>query len=532
MPDSEKLPIILLVNPANTLEGSLRDYETSIYPNLGLLTLGSSLQSKLDKKLLKARVYYLDGALYGNEMVYQQIADLAPDIKVLGLSCYTYNYASCLEIAKYAKKVNPNIITIMGNDHFSALAKLIMRKRVGIIDYGFSGNDIVDGFTDFAIDLLQENRLTFSSYAGLVYRGSEEDIKINPENYSEFNVLPLVNYQLQDSLLPHDQLYHNAQKTFYSYVKDDSLKVTVVDIARGCLKFAGKRSATNIPMNACDFCGIIPGAREVAYQSSLKSWEILRNAYEQGYNYLFLTADEFPSTFWKLAKEMVDTIPNWYTEIPQKNRPKIMCYARADSFRENYSQRIDLLMNKLGFDHFFVGLDGFTTSSLQAMRKGLNSNNTNIDLSEYNFKALSEISRRNGKVTAGAVITHFGITNKLLEQNFEALKNFVELYAPNFVELDFELLCPIPGSHAFSYLTVPGAAQKRAQELGVEVNNNYLSHLYEKYKEEDLFNPEELINDFIISCCPDINVDIAHEYLKRIRDLVDKYHIPYECSSL
>ena len=529
---NKKKTVILLVNPANTTKGALMDYETSIYPNLGLLTLGSALENNLNREGLDAEVFYLDGALYGNDKIYEQITQLYHNIVILGLSCYTYNYASCLEIAKYAKQLNPNTIIVIGNDHFSAISSLIMSKRSDIINYGFYGNDIVNGFTNFVTDTLL-GKVNLSTYAGLVYREHSGTIKFNPEDPTEFEHIPLVNYGLQDSLLPHDELYHRAQKSFYSYIQNDSFKVTVVDIARGCLKFGGKRNDANIPLNACDFCGIIPGSRAIAFQSTQRAWEIIKNAYEQGYNYLFLTADEFPSTFWSLAKDMVQMMPEWYIKTPVRLRPKIMCYARADSFRDNLIPRIDLLMGQLGFDHFFVGLDGFTTHSLKAMRKGLNSiNNDSAELIDYNFKAIHEIAQRKGKITAGAVITHIGITRELLEQNFTVLKEFIEKYSLYFIELDFELLCPIPGSHAFSYLTVPGVAQKRAQELSIEVNNQYLMKMYDKYKEEDLFDPEELVNDFILSCCPDITIELAREYLNRIRDLVDKYHIPYECSSL
>ena len=83
----------------------------------------------------------------------------------------------------------------------------------------------------------------------------------------------------------------------------------------------------------------------------------------------------------------------------------MMCYARADAFRERVQDRIDVLMNTLGFDHFFVGLDGFSSGSLRAMNKGINRRaNDTDDLLHHNLVACQEIARRGGKLSAGAVM--------------------------------------------------------------------------------------------------------------------------------
>lgn len=211
----------------------------------------------------------------------------------------------------------------------------------------------------------------------------------------------------------------------------------------------------------------------------------------------------------------------------------MMCYARADVFRENAQSRIDLLVNLLGVDHFFVGLDGFTEISLRAMNKGINRRANDIgDLVRYNLLACQEIARRGGKLTAGAVLTHIGITREIMEANFQLMSRIIGDYAHLFAELDFELLCPIPGSLSFEYLCKPGAARVRANALQLEVNDRYLDAIMPKYQEQDLFEPEELVEDFIVGCCPDITVELAYEYLRKVQSLAEKHHITYECSSL
>jgi hypothetical protein len=316
-------------------------------------------------------------------------------------------------------------------------------------------------------------------------------------------------------------------------MREEGLRTTVIDIARGCIKFAGRRNESGIPLNACDFCGIVPGSKAMAGQSAERAWAVIRNAFEQGYNYLFVTADELPSTFWPMLREMAARMPEWYLGLAPSRRPRMMGYARADAFRDNLHDRIDVLMGTLGFDHFFVGLDGFSTQSLRALNKGINRRaNDTDDLLEHNLSACREIARRGGRLTSGAVITHIGITPDMLEQNYRTMERLMRDYAHLFMELDFELLGPIPGSLAFDYLRRPGMARARADALGLNVNDRYLEKLHEKYRDEDELEPEELIRDFILGCCPDITVELAYDYLRRIRQLAVEEDIPYDCSSI
>jgi len=246
-----------------------------------------------------------------------------------------------------------------------------------------------------------------------------------------------------------------------------------------------------------------------------------------------VTADELPSTFWPLLRNMADQMPDWYRDLKPADRPRMMCYARADAFRERVQDRIDVLMNTLGFDHFFVGLDGFSSISLRAMNKGINrlANDTD-DLLHHNLVACREIARRGGKLSAGAVITHIGITPEMLETNYRMMRQIVRQYPRLFMELDFELLCPIPGSLAFDYLRRPGMARARADALGLNVDDRSLEELHSKYRGKDELDPQELTRDFILGCCPDITVEMAHEYLHRIRQLVIDEGIAYDCSNI
>lgn len=527
-------PQVLLVNPASTATAH-KIFEPNIYPNLGLLTLATALRGALQRKNITADVLYYDGSLLGDEFIRRYIERNAAHLSVIGYSSVTLNYGACLDLARHAKYCNPAIVNIIGNDHFSALYREIMTRRQDVFDYGFCGNDVVEGFVELVVGVLSGKTATLNSYAGLVFRDSRAPggIARCPENPLEFTKLPLPDYSLLDSLVPHSDKYIREQQAFYPHVRDEGLRITVVEIARGCLKFAGRRNDSGIPLNACDFCAIVPGSNALTAQSAQRAWEIIRNAVAHGYNYLFVTADELPSTFWSLLRTMADQMPAWYRELKPADRPRMMCYARADAFRERVEERIDLLMNTLGFDHFFVGLDGFSSHSLRAMNKGINRRANDMDdLLHHNLVACREIARRGGRLSAGAVITHMGITPTLLETNYQIMRQIIEQYPRLFVELDFELLCPIPGSLAFDYLRKPGMARAKADSLGVNVNDRQLEIFHSKYCGKDDLDPQELASDFILGCCPDITVAMAHEYLHKVRQLVADAGIAYDCCNI
>ena len=180
---------VLFVNAADTTR-HVSSANTAIYPNLGLLTLMSALA----QRILTHELGYLDGTVYGNGTIREFITENASSLKALCFSVLTANYGASIELARVAKTQNPNIITIFGNDHFSALAERIMRYQP-LVDFGFYGNDVVEGFTAFIVDFLAGQELSLETYPGLVYR-TPGTIHRNTERPDEYSRLPLVDYSL------------------------------------------------------------------------------------------------------------------------------------------------------------------------------------------------------------------------------------------------------------------------------------------------------------------------------------------------
>lgn len=356
----------------------------------------------------------------------------------------------------------------------------------------------------------------YSRYPGLVYR-ADGQIRRNPETPGEFPFLPLVDYKLTDQILDHGTHYLQAQKDTYLFMKDREIRSQVVDIGRGCVKLAGLRES-DIPLNACDFCGIIPGARGISAVGAEKGWAILRNVFDQKYNYFYITCDELPLTLWGQLSKMIESQPDWYRRLPDEEKPKMFGYARAEAFAFK-PERIDTLIHQLGFDHFFIGFDGLTEISLKVMNKQPVGQRATTDLMEQNLKALDKMVDSQGLITAGIVLTHLGITPAIMEENYTALENMVLEHPRSFAALDFGPLCPIPGSRSFKYLVDPDFAQTKADEFGLSIDKEYLERHKEKYVGEDQFEMEELIMDFVNGCCPEISEQTLQEYKTKLSTL-------------
>ncbi|MEO3777514.1 cobalamin-dependent protein [Micromonospora sp. B11E3] len=512
--------LVLFIN-ANHTSRHIASANTTVYPNLGLLTLMSALRDKLGSH--DTQLGYLDGVLYSNETIEEFIDAHAHRLHAVCLSVLTGNYSASIAMAQRVKRLNPNALVILGNDHFSALYERIMRRQRDI-DFGFYGNDVVTGFANFMADSLRGRIKSPDAYPGLVYRATDGTATKVPEDAGEYATLPLVDYSLADSLLPHQERYLQGQQSIYFFMRDRVLRSTVVDIGRGCIKFAGPR-LDDVPLNACDFCGIIPGSKEIVWPEVDKAWAILENAYRQGYNYFYVTADELPLTMWRLLRGMAANQPEWFRQLPQSQRPGMFGYARAEAFA-TVPDRIDELVNVLGLDHFFIGFDGFSDVSLRVMNKQSVGGRGRHDLPmAHNLEALAGVVDRGGMITAGLILTHLGITPQLMAENHAMLTELVDNYPKTFAALDFGPLCPIPGSQSFRYLTHPEHAEQRAAEHGLRVDREFLESRKDFYRSNDDFDEDEMIEDFVRGCCPDITMDLVHEYLAATEDLANRHGI-------
>ncbi|MGA2289535.1 B12-binding domain-containing radical SAM protein [Bradyrhizobium sp.] len=522
---------VVLINAADTASQLLDDpnepYQANAFPNLGLLTLGTALRRDFAERGLPHRVTYFDASVTGNDRLLAYLETHAQRLFAICFSIYTANYVASTRIAERVKQLNPRVVAFVGNDGFSAIWQTVLQRRA-VYDYGFYGNDVVEGFSRLIVDLAERRVEDLRHYPGLVYRDPVDRARIvrNPEDPEEFHRLPMVDYSLTRGPLDHDALYLAEQRRSMPFLSARGARGVTIEFARGCLKFAGARNDYGVPLNACDFCAINPGSKAMIGATAERSWAIIRNAVEQGYNYFFVTTDELPLTFWPLLNRMADGVPDWYRDLHRDERPRFLCYARADAFKPNKLHRIDLMMDRLNYDTFWIGLEAFSTISLRAMNKGISaSRNGSQDMLEHNLGAVEQAAKRGARIGAGLIVTHLGITPDIMETNFEILRQCLTRHARTFAEITVNLLYPNPGSLAFDYLRTPASALQAATRLGLEVDYDHLLSVRDKYAEEDMIDTDELLCDFMRGCCPAISMDQAIDYRRRVMELVNDHGV-------
>jgi hypothetical protein len=222
---------------------------------------------------------------------------------------------------------------------------------------------------------------------------------------------------------------------------------------------------------------------------------------------------------------MARCVPDWFNSIPPENRPKMFGYARAEAF-ERQPEKIDVLVDIFGFDHFFIGLDGLSDISLKVMNKQSTIRRSgNFGLMNANLDACRVVSNKGCLITAGIIVTHLGITPEIMEANFAQLEKIVSEHHRMFAALDFGPLCPIPGSQSFQYFVNPDYAQERARKYGLNVDYNYLMTVRHKYMSGDIFEHDDMIQDFLRGCCPDISNGVLNDYMGRIARLAEQHDI-------
>jgi anaerobic magnesium-protoporphyrin IX monomethyl ester cyclase len=526
-----KRDMVLLATLCNQPNGEPRPEDQSSFPNLGLLELASCIVAQAQKVKLNVHIAYYDGSVFGNDRLRTFLRLHHQRVAVVGFSCFTQNFESCLEFAKSIRLLDPDIKICLGNDHFSVLSEEILSQHHDCIDFGFRGNDVVESFASLAIDQLRGFQLHLETYPGLVWRRGPRVVCNSEEPVSMDNRVP-IDYSLMDTLIEDtSDRYVARQGAQTLFMRQCGYRGTSVNIARGCLKYR-KRGLDDWahPSNTCDFCSLFAGQPAVSSMSPPRAWEAIRNAFEQGYNYLYITADEFPLTFWPLIRAMVETRPPWYTDLPETMRPKLFVDIRGDAFANGRTSRLETLHAGLNVDHVFMGIDAFTLESVLATNKYFSTS------PEHYLAACKEacdaITVCGMRLTVGSVINHMGTTKTILDKSLNEIANFLQRYSSSLVQFDFAILIPMPGSLAFDCLVMPDIATQRARELGVDIDHDYLRVTSNKYRKQTVFNDEELRRDFVKACSPHVTYELLIEHMKKLRDLVGRYELYYNCDAL
>ncbi len=219
---------ILLIRPPTVTKG------TSFIATQFPLNIASIAASLLEKGF-DVKIWDFDVEAFDEEALRERLKGFSPSI--VGISCYTPTVINGHEIATVVKKCLPNVLTIVGGSHISALPKETLMEfenfDIGVVG---EGEEIMLELVDTVL-----KGETVEDVRGVVYR---KDGTFNMTErrapIKDLDKLPFPARQLLDATLYKGQSHRGFSRSF--------LKITEIMTSRGC-------------PNRCIFCAsdVVPG---------------------------------------------------------------------------------------------------------------------------------------------------------------------------------------------------------------------------------------------------------------------------------
>jgi radical SAM superfamily enzyme YgiQ (UPF0313 family) len=475
---------------------------------LGALSLVSALRSNP-----ALRPVYIDGTIIELSDVLSYITDHADRILAVCVGVLTANYEAGVIIARHAKQADERIATLVGNDHFTALPTECMRFS-DCIDFGLIGNEVINPFVRLVGALHAGQPIAPLSLPSLVCR-ADGRMTIAPQRpepvFSDYS------YGLVDEVFQHTPRYSSQFRLriaprIYELLGKRVTAGVPVELGRGCVKFAAD--------DACSFCSIQFGDMWRNQLTPDKAWKAVATAWEDGYDYLYLTADELPLTFAALLTAMNDAKPAWWESLSADERPMLVGYARADGIAD---PRRTQTLASLGVRQVMIGMDAGAAISLAAMNKPVGGRRRDVlaeaeKLHLLNSQAI-QVARDQGMlIRAGFVVGHIGMTPELLQENLDHILALISEGRDVFSAVDVEVLSPQPGAMDFKYLTSPATAKAAASKLGLRVaDDDVLAAVAENWAGRDVVLPELAMRDYAQALMPGVSFDELAAARARIR---------------
>lgn len=515
MPKRNEVLVIVPPNSNTAIDGQLltvtrpeEHSDWSDFMSLGALSLVSALGR--DTRLAPV---YVDGTVTPLSEILAYVTERGPRILAVCVGALTANYQVGVDILRHAKEVDSRIATVIGNDHFTALPAQCMNARP-CIDFGFAGNEVVQSFTGLMGALSADAPIRPEAHPGLVTRGENglESVRQRPEP-----VFAGYDYSRVDATFEHTTTYREQfEVRVASRVREltgREVRAGVpVELGRGCVKFAAD--------DACSFCSIQYGGLWKNQLRPADAWSVIERAWANGFDYLYVTADELPLTFAPLLKAMAADQPSWWRSLHRDRRPMLVGYARADGIAD--PRRTRALVD-LGIQQVMIGMDAGSEVSLRAMNKPMRSGRRDPAeqaerLFESNWKAVEVARDHEMLIRTGFVIGHIGLTSALLEENVEKIVALIDEGSDVISAVDVEVLQPTPGSLDWTYLTSPRRARATSDLLGLPIDDEELRRVAETWRDEDMIVPELAMRDYAAALMPDVSFSDLAQARASIRE--------------
>jgi anaerobic magnesium-protoporphyrin IX monomethyl ester cyclase len=388
---------ILFIEPPKDIWFVMGEY---LPPPYGIIQLAAYLEREI--KDLEIKVLDCNALQTSWRGIEKIIESYNPDIVAPSAlaTCNTYPVMRTLEIAK---KVNPNILTVVGGQHFTATAQesLETYPEIDVVVRGEGENTLTE-----LVNNLKEK--AFPQIKGISYRYNGKIFHNKPRPLIQnLDDLPFPGYHFVEDLV---RKYH------FSAMAGQKAPYALIEGSRGCL-------------HRCKFCtqwNFWQGTwRRKSPKRIAKEMDFCYNTYSS--RFIWLTDDNFG--FGKWASELGDEIIKtgisedllWFTQ------------ARCDDVIKHEKSLSKL--RKSGLRWVLLGVENAKQSTLNSFRK---------NITPEDAKKAVELLKKNDIFTQAMLIIG---ERKDTAKSIEELRSFVNDLDPDFAI--FAILTPFPGTELY-----------------------------------------------------------------------------------
>ena len=390
---------ILLVEPPKDFWFVMGEY---IPPPFGILTLAAYLEA--NTRNAEIEVIDCQAEEINWEELEKRIESSQPDIVApsgLG-TCNAYNVIHTVNLAK---QVNPSIRTVVGGQHFTALADetLTTHQNVDFIIRGEGEQTL----TELVITIQKQRSL--GSVLGLSFRHKDKVIH-NPDRslIQDLDSLPMPAYHL---------VKQHMKKYYFALMANKNTPFAIIEGSRGCF-------------NNCIYCSQWRFWENTQRSKSPRriADELEHLHTEYGTKFFWLTDDN--TGLGPRMNELCDEITS------RKISDEITWFIQARCDEIKQSKDIVPKMRKAGNTWMLIGFDGPDTQTLEAFRRK--------GITQSTAKESVELLRKNDIFVQGTFI----IGQR--DDSHESIKGLLE-YA-DWLDPDiatFMTLTPFPGTEVY-----------------------------------------------------------------------------------
>lgn len=406
------LNIIFIRPPARKWPFLIRMADNFLTP-LGYLSLISYLKENTNHNV---GIIECPMNQIGWKTLEKKLRKLSPDVVCTGLE--TLNSVETNRAFRLAKKINPNVVTIGGNHHYTALAREEMAKEP--IDFVIKGEGELS-LTEL-VNAIDAGR-SVKKIKGIYYKDAKGSIVENENRplISDLDSLPMPAFDL---VLKNNNFINKA--IYWRGV--------TVSHSRGCT-------------NSCKFCSCwvqmsqskngkrVPCRRVRSVASCLDEIEYLHEKYKVKH---FLFTDDTWNADPKWLSAFCDEI------FRRKLKITWFAFCRADFLDRDRKSGLLKKLIRAGMAHIFVGIERVFDSELDDIRK-------NVHMKKLTG-ILTHLSKTYPHVTLqGTLLTGFPNETK------ESLQKMLEF--TKTVDIDscfFHVFTPHPGTELYDEMKAAG----------------------------------------------------------------------------